>query len=541
MSTYVSQVRELATRVPTALRSLDVIRRAGMLPLTRPDLVIRGLVAVKQMGPIAGATHLAATKDHRALGLVDELGPLTFQQLDLRSNALARAFAERGMGETSTIGLLARDHRGAVETMIAAGKLGARLLLLNTGFAKPQLVDVATREGVSAFVYDEEFTELVGALPETLPRFLAWTEGAADVTTLEEMIASTDESPVRLAREAGTLVLLTSGTTGTPKGAPRRVGSPLIAAQFLDRIPLSANECTMMAAPLFHGTGLSQFILSFALGSTVVMRRRFNPEATLAAVQDNRATALVVVPTMLQRILDLGPDVLGKYDTSSLRIIFSAGSALSPELGNRATKQFGDVVHNLYGSTEVAVATVATPDDWRAAPGTVGRPPVGCRVALFDDAGNRITTPGVVGRVFVGSGLSFEGYTDGNHKEIIDGLLSSGDVGHFDADGLWFIDGRDDDMIVSGGENVFPGEIENLLVEHSGVVEAAVIGVADAEFGQRLKAYVVASTPLDVEELKSYIRANLARFKVPREIVFVDELPRNATGKLLRHKLPELG
>lgn len=543
MSTYVSRVQELATRVPTALRSLDVIRRAGMLPLTRPDLVLRGLIAVRQMGPIAGAAHIAASKDHRALGLVDELGPLTFQQLDKRSNALARALADRGIGESSTIGLLARDHRGAVDTMIAAGKLGARLLMLNTGFAKPQLVDVAKREGVSAFVYDEEFTDLVSALPENLPRYLAWVDGAAAGTTLDELIASTDDRPVRLAREAGSLILLTSGTTGTPKGAPRRVRNPLIAAQMLDRIPLRAGECTMMAAPLFHGTGLSQFILSFALNSTVVMRRRFNPEETLRAVRDNKATALVVVPTMLQRILDLGPEVLSQYDTTSLRIIFSAGSALSPELGNRATAAFGDVVHNLYGSTEVAVATVATPEDWRAAPGTVGRAPVGCRVVLYDDAGNPISKPHVVGRVFVGSGLSFGGYTDGNHKEIIDGLLSSGDVGHFDEDGLLFIDGRDDDMIVSGGENVFPGEIENLLVEHAGVVEAAVVGVPDEEFGQRLKAYVVVRPEVapDANALKSFVKANLARFKVPREVVFVEELPRNATGKLLRAKLAELG
>jgi fatty-acyl-CoA synthase len=249
------------------------------------------------------------------------------------------------------------------------------------------------------------------------------------------------------------------------------------------------------------------------------------------------------VPTMLQRILDLGPEVLDSYDTSSLRIIFSAGSALSPELGNRATRVFGDVVHNLYGSTEVAVATVATPEDWRAAPGTVGRAPVGCRVVLYDDDGRPVTEPNVTGRVFVGSGLSFAGYTDGRHKEIIDGLLSTGDLGHVDADGRLFIDGRDDDMIVSGGENVFPGEIENLLVEHDGVVEAAVIGVPDPEFGQRLKAFVVPETraELDADELKAYVRANLARFKVPREVVFLDELPRNATGKLLRHQLAGLG
>ncbi|HEV2782429.1 MAG TPA: acyl-CoA synthetase [Actinophytocola sp.] len=543
MSTYMSRVQELATRVPTALRSLDVIRRAGMIPFTRPDLVLRGLVAVRQMGPIAGAVHVAAGKDHRALGLVDELGPLTFHQLDLRGNALARALAGKGIGERATIGLLARDHRGAVDTMIAAGKLGARLLMLNTGFARRQLVDVAEREGVSAFVYDQEFTDLVGALPAGMPRFLAWAEGSTrDVTTLEELIASTDDRPVPQAREAGTLVLLTSGTTGTPKGAPRQVRNPLAAAQFLDRIPLRAGECTMMAAPLFHGTGLSQFVLSFALGSTVVMRRRFDAEATLRAVADNRATALVVVPTMLQRILDLGPEVLDRYDTSSLRIIFAAGSALAPELGNRAMAAFGDVLYNLYGSTEVAVATVATPQDWRVAPGTVGRPPVGCRVVLYDDAGRPVTAPGAVGRVFVGSGLSFGGYTDGRHKEIIDGLLSTGDVGHFDEDGRLFIDGRDDDMIVSGGENVYPGEIENLLVEHDGVVEAAVVGVPDEEFGQRLRAYVVPRprSSVDADELKAFVKANLARFKVPREVVFLDELPRNATGKVLRTKLAEL-
>lgn len=294
-----------------------------------------------------------------------------------------------------------------------------------------------------------------------------------------------------------------------------------------------------MAAPLFHGTGLSQFLLSFALGSTVVLRRRFDPEATLRAIQDNHATALVLVPTMLRRILDVGQDVLDKYDTSSLRIIFCAGSALPPELGNRATAAFGDVVHNLYGSTEVAVATVATPEDWRAAPGTVGRAPVGCRVALYDDEGVKVTTPHVVGRVFVGSMLSFEGYTDGRQKETIDGLLCSGDLGHFDEAGRLFIDGRDDDMIVSGGENVFPGEVENLLHEHDAVAEAAVVGVPDDEYGQRLAAYVVTrpGVTVDGEALKEYVKANLARFKVPRDVVFVAELPRNATGKLLKNKL----
>jgi fatty-acyl-CoA synthase len=339
---------------------------------------------------------------------------------------------------------------------------------------------------------------------------------------------------------AGGLVLLTSGTTGTPKGAPRGRVSLLQSAAFLDRIPLSRNQTMVMVAPIFHGTGLSQFILGLALGGTVVLHRRFDAEATLASVATTRAHTLVLVPTMLQRIMDLGPDVLARHDTSSLRVIFSAGSALPTDLCTRATAHFGDVLYNLYGSTEVAVALVATPRDLATAPGTVGRPPIGCRVALLDDDGAVIDRPGVVGRVFARSTLSFGGYTDGRNKEVVDGMLSSGDVGHFDSNGLWFIDGRDDDMIVSGGENVYPLEVEDLLSRHRHITEAAVVGVDDPEFGTRLRAYLVASDSLSAADVKTYVRDNLARFKVPRDVVFVEALPRNATGKVLRRELVAL-
>ncbi|RSD25302.1 acyl-CoA synthetase [Amycolatopsis eburnea] len=535
---------QMADKVAETARSVDVMRRAGLVPFPRLDEGVRSLVAIRKFGPFAGANHISARRDPTAVGIVDELGPLTYKQLDDQSNALARAWSERGIEPGQVVAALCRDHRGLVLTMAAAGKLGVRLLLMNTGFAKPQLADVAKREGVTALIYDQEFTGLLDAMPEGVDRYLAWVDPDSDLTdrtvpVLSEIIASTDDRPWPAPAKPGGFVLLTSGTTGTPKGAPRPHTSALASAQFLDRIPLRANEATYMGAPLFHGTGLSQFILSFALGSTVVMRRKFSPEEALRGVAEHGCTALVLVPTMLQRIVDLPKEIREKYDTSSLRIIFVAGSALSPDLGNRANEAFGPVVHNLYGSTEVAVATVATPEDWRKAPGTVGRAPVGCKVALYDEKGRKITEPHVTGRVFVGSGLSFGGYTDGRHKEIIDGLLSSGDVGHFDEDGLLFIDGRDDEMIVSGGENVFPIEVENLLVEREDVLEAAVIGVEDPEFGQRLKAFVVLAdgVSLDADEVRDYVKANLARYKVPRDVEFLDELPRNATGKVLRTKL----
>ncbi|MFI7119630.1 acyl-CoA synthetase [Amycolatopsis sp. NPDC049868] len=533
----------VAGKVTETVRSIDVMRQAGLLPIPRVDEGLRSLVMVRKWGPFAGANMIAARRDPTATGIIDELGPLTFKQLDTQSNALARAWSERGLGPGSVIAALCRDHRGLVLTMLASGKLGAKLLLMNTGFAKPQLADVAKREGVTALVYDQEFTELLDAVEGDVEHYLAWvdpdTARPGDIPVVAELVASTDDRPWPAPAKPGGFILLTSGTTGTPKGAPRPHTSALASAQFLDRIPLRTGEATYMGAPLFHGTGLSQFILSFALGSKVVMRRKFVPEETLRGVAENRCTTLVLVPTMLQRIVDLPEEIRAKYDTSCLRIIFVAGSALSPDLGNRATAAFGDVVHNLYGSTEVAVATVATPEDWRKAPGTVGRAPVGCKVALYDEKGGKITEPHVTGRVFVGSGLSFEGYTDGRNKEIIDGLLSSGDVGHFDEDGLLFIDGRDDEMIVSGGENVFPIEVENLLVEREDVIEAAVVGVEDPEFGQRLKAFVVRAekSDLDVDGVREYVKANLARYKVPRDVEFLDELPRNATGKVLRNKL----
>jgi fatty-acyl-CoA synthase len=536
----VDQLVEQVRSLPVTAQQAWVLRRSGLAPLTHPDEIAYALLAVRRWGIVAGALKLAARRDPAGLGLVDELGELTFADLDRRSDALASAWRSRGLGSSSTIAVLCRDHRGLIEAMVAAGKLGAKVLLLNTGFAGPQLAAVADREGVDALVHDQGFTDLVGDVPPSVPRFLGWTDGGSGPDRLEDLIGSTPASPVPAPERPGALVLLTSGTTGTPKGAARQITNPFVAAQFLDRIPLRPRQRTVFGAPLFHATGFSQFVLTLALGSATILRRRFDPEAVLRLVGRYRAEALVVVPTMLQRIVALPDEEIRRHDTSRLRVLFCAGSALPPEVGNRALELFGDVLYNLYGSTEVAVASVATPQDWRAAPGTVGRPPVGCRVLLLDDDGARVTAPGAIGRIFVGSDLQFAGYTGGGGKDEVDGLLASGDVGHVDEHGLLFVDGRDDDMIVSGGENVFPAEVENTLLQHPGIADAAVIGVADVDFGQRLRAFVVPAgdAALSADDVKAHVRSMLARHKVPRDVVFRDALPRNATGKVVRSELP---
>jgi fatty-acyl-CoA synthase len=537
-----SRALRLAARAPELLCSVEVLRRAGLFDPLRGDEALRIATTVRVLGPVAGAVRFSAERDRRAVALADEVGELTFAQLDARSNALARAWLRSGLTHDSVIALLCRDHRGMVEAMAASAKIGARLLLLNTGFSGSALADVAARENVSALVYDQEFAGLLAGLPPSIERYLAWVDepaSAAGASTVEDSIAASSVREVPPPAEPGGLVLLTSGTTGTPKGATRSSPGPFGAAELLDRVPLRPAEATLLAAPLFHATGLSQFLLTLALGSTAVLQRAFDPRRSLAAIERHRCTALVLVPTMLARILDLGEDELARTDTSSLRIVFAAGSALSPDLGNRATRAFGEVLYNLYGSTEVAVASVATPRDWRRAPGTVGRAPVGARVKLFDDDGNEVRGRGRIGRVFVRSGLAFSGYSGGGSKEKIGDMLASGDVGHFDSHGLLHIDGRADDMVVSGGENVFPAEVENLLAGHEKIAEAAVVGVADEEFGQRLKAFVVpaAGCALDAEEVRGHVKANLARFKVPRDVEFVAELPRTATGKVRKNHL----
>jgi fatty-acyl-CoA synthase len=295
-----------------------------------------------------------------------------------------------------------------------------------------------------------------------------------------------------------------------------------------------------VAAPLFHSWGFAHFSLGLILGMTYVLRRKFDPEACLGEVARSRADALAVVPIMMQRILDLPEETRAKYDTSSLKVVAASGSALPGDLATRWMDEFGDTLYNLYGSTEVAWATIATPADMRAAPGTAGRPPRGTIVKLYDDNGVE-ARPGDTGRIFVGNEMLFEGYTGGGSKDVIGNLMATGDIGRFDDGGRMFVEGRDDEMIVSGGENVFPKEVEDCLSRHDSVVEVAAIGVDDDEFGKRLKAFVVVNGGGEgnEDELKDWVKQNLARYKVPREIVFLDELPRNSTGKVLKRELVE--
>jgi fatty-acyl-CoA synthase len=519
---------------------VQTLVRARLIAPMRPDRYVRMALAGRRVGLTATmGVAAAAQRCPDRPGIIDELGTLSWRELDDRCDALAVALQQLPGGTPKSVAIMCRNHRGFVEALVATNRIGADILLLNTSFAGPALAEVVEREGADVVIYDEEFTGVVDAALAGAPgavRLLGWT----DTPPAESMIdAQLGKRPVP-ATSKSRMILLTSGTTGTPKGARRAEGGGGAGdlKAILDRTPWRAEETTVIAAPMFHAWGFSQLLFSALMACTIVTRRKFDAEATLALIDEHRATGLIVVPVMFDRIMDLPDEVRNRYSGKSLRFAAASGSRMRPDVVIRFMDQFGDVIYNNYNATEAGMIATATPEDLRAAPDTAGKPAPGTDIRILDAEFRELPT-GETGQIYVRSGTLFDGYTSGATKDFHEEYMASGDLGYLDEDGRLFVVGRDDEMIVSGGENVYPIEVEKALMKHADVAEAAVIGVDDAEYGQRLAAFVVLSgdgqaTP---DVLKQHVRDNLANYKVPREITVLDELPRGSTGKVLRNEL----
>jgi acyl-CoA synthetase (AMP-forming)/AMP-acid ligase II len=531
--------------VSGAWATAKVAGRIGVVSPIRPDRLVGMAHGFRRWGVTPAAAYAVnAARDPGRLAVIDERESVSYAEIDRRSSIVAAALGQLGVGAGDPVALLARNSAAFIVAQVAASKLGADVLYVNTGFAGPQLGDVLRSENAAAVIADDEFASLLDGIAESLPRLTAWVDdGGAPKDSIAGLLKAAEGSPTPSLSSPGhdgRHVILTSGTTGKPKGAARAAPGPVSGAigaiALLDAIPYRARGTTVLAAPAFHAWGLGNIMIGMLLQSTFIMTRRFDPAYTLELVEKHNADTIAAVPVMCQRMLE----VEAQPDTSSLKIVALSGSALAPTLATKFMDRFGDVLYSLYGSTEVAYVSVAGPRDLRAAPNTAGRVLRGVTVRLVDDKDQDVA-PGEVGRIFAGSGMSFDGYTSGEDKTRLGKLASIGDVGRIADDGRLYVEGRDDDMIVSGGENVFPAEVEETLHQHPDIADAAVVGVEDEKFGQALVAHVVLRSGASASEddLRAHVKKHLANYKVPREVVFHEELPRNETGKVVKRTLSE--
>jgi fatty-acyl-CoA synthase len=544
-----AKIQQYVERGSAELHYAYKMLEAGAFKLEPPQNVAAMVADIRRWGEFGMIPALNARRTPNRTAIIDDDGEVTFKELDEAAHEVANGLLAMGIKGGDGVAILARNHRWFLVAIYGAARAGARIILLNSEFSGPQIKEVSEREGAKLIIYDDEYCEAVSKADPPLGKLRALgvnpdkdePSGSTD-ETLEDLVARSSGKPAPKATKHSSIIILTSGTTGTPKGANRSTPPSLAPiGGILSHVPFRSGEVTSLPAPMFHALGFLHSTIAMMLGTTLVLRRRFKPAMVLEDIEKHKVTAMVVVPVMLSRLLDAFDGMERKPDLSSLRIVFVSGSQLGAELAQRALKDLGPVIYNLYGSTEIAFATIARPKDLSINPATVGPVVKGVKVKILDDNGNELPQ-GEVGRIFVGNTFPFEGYTGGGHKQIIDGLMSSGDVGYFDEHNLLYVSGRDDEMIVSGGENVFPAEVEDLISGHPEVIEATALGVEDKEWGHRLRAFVVKAEGASVDEdaIKVYVRDHLARYKVPREVVFLDELPRNPTGKILKRELREI-
>jgi acyl-CoA synthetase (AMP-forming)/AMP-acid ligase II len=526
-------------------KTIKRLREAGAMDPKGPLGIAAALPWLLGRGPSLGiVSQMHATVLGEKTAVIDRNGSQSWRELDRRANKVARALKENGIEGGQRVAMLLRNGREMLELALGTQKVGIVATPLNT-WAKPkELKSTLESADPSLLVYDTKHSDQVHATAHegiTLVHVGDNAEALEDSISYEEMIEGQSylpPPPFTRNRGAAKVVIHTSGTTGTPKGAQRDSSAAGLGtlANLLGRVPYRRDDIVFCPAPLFHSFGLATFTFAAALGSTLVLPEKFDPEDSLKWIEEHRATAASFIPVMIKRIVSLDTHVKERYDLSSLRIVMASGSAMSPDLRKAAIEVFGDVLYDLYGSTEVGWVTIATPDDMKKKPKTVGRPVEDIEVAVFSDDGEKLDT-GEVGELYVKSSILFEGYTSGESKDEREGFMAIGDLGYLDEDGHLFIEGRADDMVVVGGENVYPIEVEEAIESVGGGKEAAVLGVKDEEYGEVLAAFVVGSASTD--EIQSVCKEQLASYKVPRRIEKLSELPRTSTGKVLKRELIE--
>ncbi|WP_269512083.1 AMP-binding protein [Corynebacterium faecium] len=474
------------------------------------------------------------------IALIDDTGVLTYRQLRDDSRSLAKWLLalqdERGLDELR-IGVMARNGRGIILPLAAKGYAGAHIFLLNIGSSPEQLAGIFAENDINVLFIDDEFADRLPANTDGITIVRAHEDGGEGLSIGQVVRRDVDRQLPRWPKH-GNLVLMSSGTTGIPKGIVRpEPRMPFVIAGYLEAIPWRAGDTVQLTASIFHTWGWSALQVALATRSTIVTRRIFDPEACFHDIQRYRCDGLISSPIFFKQMLDLQEN----YDTSSLRYLASAGNAVSPALLRRTTERFGPILANIYGSTELALAAAASPEQMQADPTTVGKVPPGTVLKLYDDQGKEVR-PGETGRIFLYNETALRGYTNPATEMVeIDGLVEMGDLGYLDDDGYLHVQSRNDDMIIVGGENVHPQSVVEVLEDMPGVGEVYAHGVDDEQMFKRIAVWVVRSADITADAVRDWVRAHLADHSIPRDVHFVDELPRNAVGKVVPRFLPGLG
>jgi len=540
-----------------ALRQTKVVQ--PVRPARLAELV-RGALKLPFGPHLAVMFHAAAHPDKEAIVEygADGVHRMTWAQLDATINRLANALDARGVAGGSRVALMLPNGREYLIAQQALAKLGATAVQIGYRLKAAEIAYIlANAEPKATLVHTDYLTVMTDARaraaadgvaggpmivvgaprhgPPLPPEVADWERALAEV--------GPDVPARRRGGEAGGVIVYTSGTTGKSKGAHRSwrsIGLDSVADMVL-QVGVRADDRHLVVCPLYHSAAPAFVAMILALGATVVLMNHFEPAGALDIIARERVTCTLMVPTMIVRIANLPDEETTRHDTRSLRWVMSAAAPLSTEAARRFMARFGPVLWNFYGATETGLVTLAGPGDHLTRPGTIGRALRGNEIRLLDDAGHDVPD-GQVGELYARNAMLISGYhnnAEATRASLRDGMFSVGDLARRDADGYYYLESRKHDMVISGGVNIYPREIEDHLLGHPAILDAAVIGVPDPEWGETLHAFIVRrdGQALSEADVIAYCRDGLADYKRPRKVSFVAELPRNPTGKVLKREL----
>ncbi|MCA9773300.1 MAG: AMP-binding protein [Myxococcales bacterium] len=496
---------------------------------------------------------LAATQPEKT-ALIHGERRLSFAELLNRVNRLANALSALGVRKGDRVAMMARNSPEFMEIQTACSKIGAGAVIVNYRLTPPEIEYIVNNSGASALIYDAAFGEVVKATRPRLSNIddkkyvVIRGDGRESDRGYEQILAASSPlDPPPPGKDAtNAVVMYTSGTTGKPKGAVRDLGKAGLGTilSFLQVVPLHRSDVHLVAAPMYHATGSGLATAHFSFGCTLVLMDKWKPEDVLALIDRHKVNSTALVPTMLGDVLNLPDDVWSKYDVRSMKAIVTTGSPMTDPIRDKVAQRFGPVLYDLYGSTEMAWVTIARPEDHVHRRGTIGRPVPGTDVVILGEDGRPVKS-GEIGEIFAKNDLLIEGYhgnEEATKKSQWNGYFSVGDIGRRDENGYYYICDRKSDMVISGGANIYPAEIEAVLVQHPDVADAAVIGVPDDRWGERLVTFLVlkeGAPAFDAERIVEFCRDKLAGYRIPREYIVKDALPRASTGKIHKRTLKQ--